>query len=119
MRETERKAAIMIQKWYRREKSRFNRSKDRAKSKQKFRVENYFLRDKSVKNGLREMRLIMKVQLAWNENLRYPDTDKPQSVIFKIRDIDPKDRKKSRTVYKVEHPLSVFGFLSKNHPTRE
>ncbi len=57
--------------------------------------------------------------MAWSADLKYPDVDRPVSVIFKIRDIDPKDRQKSRTIYKVEHPLDVFGFLPSHHPTRE
>jgi hypothetical protein len=64
-----------------------------------------------VKHGLREVRMVMKVQLAWSdEKRRMPDVDKPVSVIIEIREEDKFEPKKYKSLFKVEHMLHVFGF---------
>jgi len=84
------------------------------KSKQKFRTENYFIRDRGVKHGMREVRMVMKVQLAWSEGeggrRRMPDMEKPVSVIIEIREEEKFEAKRYKSLYKVEHMLHVFGF---------
>ncbi len=61
----------------------------------------------------------MKVKLAWSDDWRFPDVDKPVSVIFEIREESKFDPLKKKIIYKIDHPVRVFGFKSKEKPTRE
>ncbi len=121
MYEGERKAAMIIQRWYRKQKFEkdYAKKKGKLKCSQKFRTENYYLRDNYVKHGIREVRLVMKVKCGWSDDWRYPDVDKPRSVLFEVREEDKFDPKKHKIIYRIDHPIKVFGFKGKQHPTRD
>jgi hypothetical protein len=55
----------------------------------------------------------MKIKCGWSDDWRYPDVDKPVSVLFEVREEDKFDPRKHITIYKVDHPLRVFGFKLK------
>jgi hypothetical protein len=61
----------------------------------------------------------MKVKCGWSDDWRYPDVDKPRSVLFEVREEDKFDPKKHKIIYRIDHPIKVFGFKGKQHPTRD
>lgn len=61
----------------------------------------------------------MKIKCGWSDDWRYPDVDKPVSVLFIVREDDKFDPRKHITIFKVDHPLKVFGFKIQSRPTRD